>query len=97
MEFIAGLDRQQIQLSSMEDAISQDNIVRFVDAFDEKLELEKLGFQVLKLQIEGRPAFERKVLLKLYFYGYLNSIRSSRRLETIIPLVKLLWVGALIV
>jgi transposase len=97
MEFIAGLDRQQMQLSSMEDAISQDNIVRFVDAFVDKLDMEKLGFQVLKLQKEGRPAFERKVLLKLYFYGYLNGIRSSRRLETIIPMVKLLWVGALIV
>jgi hypothetical protein len=46
MEFIAGLDRQQIQLSSMEDAISQDNIVRFVDAFVDKLDMEKLGFQM---------------------------------------------------
>lgn len=81
MEFIAGMNRQQMQLSSMEDAISQDNVVRFVDAFVEKLDIEKLGFQVLKLQKEGRPAFERKVLLKLYFYGYLNGIRSSRRLE----------------
>jgi transposase len=81
MEFIAGLDRQQIQLSSMEDAISQDNIVRFVDAFVDKLDMEKLGFQVLKLQKEYRPAFDRKVLLKLYFYGYLNGTRSTRRLE----------------
>jgi len=81
MEFISGHDRLQLQLSSMEDAISQDNMVRFVDAFVEKLELEKLGFQVVKLQKEGRPAFDRKVLLKLYFYGYLNGIRSSRRLE----------------
>jgi transposase len=81
MDFIAGVNRQQMQLSSMEDAISQDNIVRFVDAFVEKLDIEKLGFQVLKLQKEGRPAFDRKVLLKLYFYGYLNGIRSSRRLE----------------
>jgi transposase len=97
MEFIAGLDRQQMQLSSMVDTISQDNIVRFVDAFVDKLDMEKLGFQVLKQQKEGRPAFERKVLLKLYFYGYLNGIRSSRRLETIIPLVKLLWAGTLIV
>jgi transposase len=81
MEFITGVDRLQMQLSSMEESINQDNIVRFVDAFVDKLDLEKLGFQVLKLQKEGRPAFERKVLLKLYFYGYLNGIRSSRRLE----------------
>ena len=46
MDFIAGVNRQQMQLSSMEDAISQDNIVRFVDAFVEKLDIEKLGFKV---------------------------------------------------
>jgi transposase len=95
MEFIPGVNRQQMQLSSMENVISQDNIVRFVDAFVDKLDMEKLSFQVLKLQKEGRPAFDCKVLLKLYFYVYLNGIRSTRRLETIIPLVKLLWVGAL--
>jgi len=77
MEYSSGQDCLQLQMNSMEDAISQDNMVRFVDAFVEKLDLEKLGFQVLQLQKEGRPAFERKVLLKLYFYGYLNSIRSS--------------------
>jgi hypothetical protein len=49
-EFIPGVDRQQMQLSSMNDAFSHDNIVRLVDAFVEKLDLEKLGFQVLKLQ-----------------------------------------------
>jgi transposase len=81
MEFITGVDRLQMQLISMYDSINLYNIVRFVDAFVDKLDLEKLGFQVSKLQKEGRPAFERKVLLKLYFYGYLNGIRSSRRLE----------------
>ena len=48
-----------MQLGSLYDAISQDNIVRFVDAFVEKLDIEKLGFKVMKLQKEGRPAFER--------------------------------------
>ena len=70
MNFIAVVNRQQTQLSSMDDAINQDNKLRFVDAFNEKLHLEKLGFKVMKLQKEGRPAFERKVLLKLYFNGY---------------------------
>jgi hypothetical protein len=46
MEFIVGVDRQQMQLLSMEDAINQNNIVRFVDAFVDKLDLEKLGFQM---------------------------------------------------
>ena len=81
MEFISGINRHQMRLSSLEDSINQDNVVRFVDAFVEKLDIEKLGFVVIKLQKEGRPAFDRKVLLKLYFYGYLNGIRSSRRLE----------------
>ena len=81
MEFISGINRHQMQLCSLEDSINQDNVVRFVDAFVEKLDIEKLGFAVIKLQKEGRPAFDRKVLLKLYFYGYLNGIRSSRRLE----------------
>ena len=81
MDFIQGENRDQFQLMSLEAFISQDNTVRFVDAFVEKVELEKLGFNVVQLQKEGRPAFESKLFLKLYFYGYLNGIRSSRRLE----------------
>jgi transposase len=81
-----------MRLSSLEDSINQDNVVRFVDAFVEKLDIEKLGFAVIKLQKEGRPAFDRKVLLKLYFYGYLNGIRSSRRLERECTLnLELIW------
>jgi len=45
------------------------------------LELDKLGFEIATLKTEGRPAFNPKVFLKLYFYGYLNGLRSSRKLE----------------
>ena len=47
----------------------------------EELELDKLGFEISTLKTEGRPAFNPKVFLKLYFYGYLNGLRSSRKLE----------------
>ena len=60
----------------------QDNPVRFIDAFVEQLDLLKLGFEVKTLKNEGRPSFESVTLLRIYLYGYLNGLRSSRRLET---------------
>ena len=74
-------DRFQLQMRSMEECISKDNPVRFIDAFVAQLELARLGFLVSAVKIEGRPAFDPKVFLKLYFYGYLNGLRSSRKLE----------------
>ena len=74
-------DRLLIQMRSMEEFIDKENAVRFVDAFVEQLELDKLGFEIATLKTEGRPAFNPKVFLKLYFYGYLNGLRSSRKLE----------------
>jgi len=65
----------------MDECIAKDNPVRFIDAFVEQLELPKLGFIVSEIKIEGRPAFNPKVFLKLYLYGYLNGLRSSRKLE----------------
>jgi transposase len=61
--------------------IEQENPVRFIEAFVEKLDLIQLGFVIKELKKEGRPSYDAKVFLKLYFYGYLNGIRSSRRLE----------------
>lgn len=81
MSYLGVQDRFQIQMRSMEEFIDKENAVRFVDAFVEQLELDKLGFQVAPLKTEGRPAFNPKVYLKLYFYGYLNGLRSSRKLE----------------
>lgn len=65
----------------MEEIIDQENQVRFIEAFVEMLDLKALQFVVKELKGEGRPRYEPKVFLKLYLYGYLNGIRSSRRLE----------------
>ena len=76
-----GISRQQLQISSLEDKITLDNLVRFIEAFVEHISLELLGFTTCILKSEGRPSFESKVFLKLYLYGYLNGLRSSRKLE----------------
>jgi transposase len=81
MPIASKIDRLQLQFSSLEDSIAFDNPVRFLDAFVDKLELDKLQFAPQSFKNEGRPAFEQKILLKIYLYGYLNGIRSSRKLE----------------
>ena len=81
MSYLNVQDRFQIQMRSMDQFFDKENPVRFVDAFVEQLELDKLGFQIATMKTEGRPAFNPKVFLKLYFYGYLNGLRSSRKLE----------------
>ncbi len=81
MAYLIPQDRFQVQMRSMEEHVTKDNPVRFLDAFVEQLELSKLGFVVSEAKIEGRPAFDPKVFLKLYLYGYLNGLRSSRKLE----------------
>jgi len=85
MNHVTGIPRLQMQMSSLEDSIGQDNPVRIIDAFVEQLDLLKLGFEVKTLKKEGRPSFESATLLKIYLYGYLNGLRSSRRLETECP------------
>lgn len=81
MPIASKIDRLQLQFSSLEDSIAFDNPVRFLDAFVDKLELDKLQFAPQSFKNEGRPAFEQKIFLKIYLYGYLNGIRSSRKLE----------------
>ncbi|MFV8356741.1 transposase, partial [Flavobacterium sp. XS1P32] len=81
MQHIIGISRQQVRFSSLEDTISPDNQVRFIDVFVESIDLYKLGFAVKTLKTEGRPSFNSKVFLKIYLYGYLNGIRSGRDLE----------------
>jgi transposase len=81
MQHISLKNRSQYEFTSLEDLVEKDNVVRFVDAFVDKLELAKLGFTLNTLKKEGRPSYESKVFLKLYIYGYLNGIRSSRKLE----------------
>lgn len=81
MQHIQGISRNQLQMVSLEDKIAPDNPVRFIDAFVGYIDLEKLGFQLKTLKKEGRPSFQTEVFLKIYLYGYLNGVRSSRRLE----------------
>jgi transposase len=81
--FIEGESRQQVTLlpECLDDYIGEDNPVRIVDAFVEELDLISLGFKGADPASTGRPAYHPAVLLKLYIYGYLNRIQSSRRLE----------------
>lgn len=81
--FVVGEDRdQQVLLPpSLEDYVSEENPVRVVDAFVDELDLRELGFAGMQPKSTGRPAYHPSVLLKIYIYGYLNRIQSSRRLE----------------
>jgi transposase len=81
--YISGEDRRQGILFPvmLEDYVSQDNPVRVIDAFVDELDMKKLGFKNISMAQTGRPAYNPKDLLKLYIYGYLNYIRSSRRFE----------------
>jgi transposase len=81
MEFIQGDNRQQSYFSSLEEQVGAENSVRLMDAFVDKLDLLQLGFTSAVHKSEGRPPYAPGVLLKLYLYGYLNKIRSSRKLE----------------
>jgi transposase len=83
MRYITGTDRHQIILipTCIEDYISEDNPVRVIDAFVDSLDLKDMGFIQLDRSNLGRPAYSPGDLLKLFLYGYTNSIRSSRKLE----------------
>ena len=81
--FIEGEDRSQSTLfpDRLEDWINEDNPVRVVDVFVDELDLGGLGFVRVAPRETGRPGYHPSVLLKLYIYGYLNRVQSSRRLE----------------
>jgi transposase len=81
--FIEGECRTQTTLmpESLDDYVSETNPVRVVDVFVDELDLFKLGFSRIEPAVTGRPPYHPSVLLKLYIYGYLNRIQSSRRLE----------------
>src|SRR6201985_154593 len=83
MPHIAGLDRFQLLLlpESLDDYVGPENPVRFIEAFVDGLDLAASGFVRVEPQETGRPAYMPADLLKLYIYGYLNRVRSSRRLE----------------
>jgi transposase len=81
--FVEGTDRGQSTLfpECLEDWICEDNPVRAIDVFADELALAELGFGGVDPEVTGRPSYHPSVLLKLYIYGYLNRVQSSRRLE----------------
>jgi transposase len=81
--FIVGEDRQQVTLlpECLDDYIAEDNTVRVVDAFVSELDMVALGFEGANPSATGRPSYHPTIMLKIYLYGYLNRIQSSRRLE----------------
>ena len=83
MGHIFGADRSQLLLlpDAVDDYVGPDNPVRFIDAFVDSLDLKEAGFQRVRPNDKGRPGSDPADLLKLYIYGYLTRVRSSRRLE----------------
>jgi transposase len=81
--FIEGENRTQSTLfpEALDDYIAEDNPVRVIEAFIDELDLSALEFRGIEPQATGRPAYHPSILLKIYVYGYLNRIHSSRRLE----------------
>ena len=83
MSFIKGTPRSDVLLfpEAIDDYVSDDNPVRFIEAFVANLDLHELGFYRTTPAHTGRPAYSPADLLKLYIYGYINRTRSSRLLE----------------
>ncbi len=81
--FIEGVDRDQSALfpERLDEFVGDDNPVRVIDVFVDELDLGGLGFDRVDRKATGRPGYHPSVLLKLYVYGYLNRVQSSRRLE----------------
>ncbi len=98
--FVEGSDRNQTTLfpECLDDWIDEDNPVRVIDALVEAIDLGELGFDGVVPEATGRPAYHPAVLLKLYIYGYLNRVQSSRRLEREAgPNVQVMWlIGRLV-
>src|SRR5881394_742495 len=81
--FVEGTDREQSTLfpECLADWIDKNNPVQVIDVFVDELDLAELGFSGVDPEVTGRPSYHPSVLLKLYIYGYLNRVQSSRRLE----------------
>lgn len=94
MGYVEGTNREQVVLfpAVIDDYVTADNPVRFVEAFVNRVDLGALGFSKAEPEERGRPAYDPRDLLKLFIYGYVNEIRSSRKLEReTIRNVELMW------
>src|SRR6476661_4439265 len=83
MAHVTGQSRYQATLfpEALDEVIAADNAVRVIDAFVDSLDLARLEFSKVTAEATGRPPYDPRDLLKLYVYGYVNQVRSSRRLE----------------
>src|SRR3981081_324488 len=97
--FVVGDDRSQSTLfpERLDDYLGEDNPVRAIDVFVDELDLAKLGFDGVEPEATGRPAYHPATLLKIYVYGYLNRVQSSRRLERECQRnIELIWLTGLL-
>src|SRR3982074_1346371 len=95
--FVVGDDRSQSTLfpERLDDYLGEDNPIRAIDVFVDELDLIELGFGGVEPEATGRPAYHPAALLKIYIYGYLNRVQSSRRLERETQRnVELIWLAA---
>ena len=89
MDHVHGFDRDQIQMISLSELVEKNSMVRLIDAFVDMLDLDQFGY---KLNKEGRPPYHPSTMMKLYLYGYQNSIRSCRKLEKACKTnIELMW------
>jgi len=81
--YVEGMNRSQVILlpDTLDEYVGEENPVRFIDAFVDGLDMKELGFKHSEPSEEGRPPYDPRDMLKLYVYGYLNQVRSSRKLE----------------
>ena len=80
MNYIKGKDREQLRIESIESYVDENSEVRVIDKIIDYIDIESLGFTLGNNSATGRAAYDPRDLLKLYVYGYLNGIRSSRKL-----------------
>lgn len=91
MSIRTGSNRNEIQLFALETMIAPDNIIRLIDIFCASLNVESLGFNQRGKSLEGKPAYDVKVLLKIYIYSYLNKTRSCRAISKLCKTNIELW------
>ena len=97
--FVEGEDRRQGVLlpEYLDDFVAEENQVRVIEAFVDELDLRGLGFEGVVPEATGRPAYHPATMLKIYLYGYLNRIQSSRRLERETQRnIELMWLGPIL-
>lgn len=92
MQHKAGFDRDQIRMFSLGQLVENNAMVRVIDAFIDSLDFTEFGFNYFQLNREGRPPFHPSTMMKIYLYGYQNSIRSCRKLERACKInIEMMW------